>query len=92
MSFADDHTFQGNPILDVLTADPIWSYKMTQKIRFRWRNLDTGELIDRPCDWVALDEIQAKILYMSALARKIQFCWFNRQESWTIACPCPESP
>ena len=91
MSFQDDRTFQGNPMLDVLSADPCWAYQMTRKIQFRFRHCESGELVDCPYMWDNLDEVQAKILYMSGFARKIQFCWFNREEL-PIACPCPESP
>tara|TARA_R110001592_G_scaffold158633_1_gene389804 strand:- start:652 stop:930 length:279 start_codon:yes stop_codon:yes gene_type:complete len=29
--------------------------------------------------------------YMSGMARRIQFCWWNREEQ-PMACPCPELP
>ena len=29
--------------------------------------------------------------YMSGMARRIQRCWFNREEQ-PMACPCPEAP
>ncbi len=31
------------------------------------------------------------IRYLGGMARRIQRCWFNREEL-PMACPCPESP
>ena len=42
-------------------------------------------------DMDADNEDALLIRYLSGLARKIQFCWFNREEQ-SMACPCPESP
>tara|TARA_B110000208_G_C11501737_1_gene333483 strand:+ start:196 stop:579 length:384 start_codon:yes stop_codon:yes gene_type:complete len=38
-----------------------------------------------------LGEIFHDGIFLSQFARKIQRCWFNREELPT-ACPCPESP
>ena len=90
MSFQDDRTFQGNPMLDVLSADPIWAYSM---MACQWEEWDAWWEVHyhRPWEWDSLDEAQSKILYMSGMARRIQRSWFNREEQ-PMACPCPESP
>lgn len=41
--------------------------------------------------FVPIDADAHRIRYMNAFARKIQRCWFNREEQ-PMACPCPESP
>jgi hypothetical protein len=41
--------------------------------------------------WGCRDADAHIIRYMNAFARKIQRCWFNREEL-PMACPCPESP
>ena len=40
--------------------------------------------------WGPTDADAHRIRYMNAFARKIQRCWFNREEQ-PMACPCPES-
>ena len=42
-------------------------------------------------NWGAADNGALLLRYMNAFARKIQLCWFNREEQ-PMACPCPESP
>tara|TARA_R110000737_G_scaffold219806_1_gene235754 strand:- start:769 stop:1134 length:366 start_codon:yes stop_codon:yes gene_type:complete len=42
-------------------------------------------------NWGAADNGAILLRYMNAFARKIQLCWFNREEQ-PMACPCPESP
>ena len=42
-------------------------------------------------NWGAADNGAILLRYMNAFARKIQRCWFNREEQ-PMACPCPESP
>ena len=49
----------------------------------RWRT--------RRADWNESKTASLIIIYMSSFARKIQRCWFNREEL-SMACPCPESP
>jgi len=41
--------------------------------------------------WGPEEEDGYLLRYMNAFARKIQRCWFNREEQ-PMACPCPEAP
>jgi len=89
--YQDNHTFQGNPMLDVFSADPIWTYQIMEDLqREGWD--DWWSIYERrPYEWELEDKLQSRILYMSGMARRIQRCWFNREEL-PMACPCPESP
>ena len=54
-------------------------------------NYDSPDTDGSLWGWGCRDAEAHLIRYMNAFARKIQRCWFNREEL-PMACPCPESP
>ncbi len=73
------------------------SHDLAERNRVYWIALMSAE--DWCCDdssggchgWYSEDADGHLWRYMNAFARKIQRCWFNRQEQ-PMACPCPEDP